>query len=103
MMLEGTATLHGHELTDENMLLLEPGLTEIELYVHAGARLLLLGGLPFESPILLWWNLVGRTQEELELAREQWVNQDPRFGSIPDYDGPRLEAPIFPARIRASK
>lgn len=103
MMLEGTATLHGHELTDENMLLLEPGLTEIELHVHAGARLLLLGGLPFESPILLWWNLVGRTQEELELAREQWVNQDPRFGSIPDYDGPRLEAPTFPARIRASK
>ena len=54
MMLEETATLHGHELTDENMLLLEPGLTEIELHVHAGARLLLLGGLPFESPILLW-------------------------------------------------
>ena len=50
------------------MLLLEPGLTEIELDVHAGARLLLLGGLPFESPILLWWNLVGRTQEELELV-----------------------------------
>ncbi len=85
MMLDGTATVHGHELNDENMLLLEPGLTEIQLDVHAGARLLLLGGLPFESPILLWWNLVGSTQEELELAREQWVNQDPRFGSIPDY------------------
>lgn len=103
MMLEGTATVHGHELNDENMLVLEPGLTEIQLDLHAGARLLLLGGLPFESPILLWWNLVGRTQEELSIAREQWVNQDPRFGSIPDYDGPRLEAPIFPARIRASK
>ena len=103
MMLEGTATVHGHELNDENMLVLEPGLTEIQLDLHAGARLLLLGGLPFESPILLWWNLVGRTQEELSIAREQWVNHDPRFGTIPDYDGPRLEAPTFPAKMRASK
>ena len=103
MMLEGTATVHGHELNDENMLVLEPGLTEIQLDLHAGARLLLLGGLPFESPILLWWNLVGRTQEELSIAREQWINHDPRFGTIPDYDGPRLEAPTFPAKMRASK
>ena len=64
---------------------------------------MLLGGEPFESAILLWWNFVGRTQEELQLAREQWVNQDERFGSIPDYDGPRLEAPVFPDKMKASK
>ncbi len=68
-----------------------------------GSRILLLGGQPFESPILLWWNFVGRTQEELSLARDQWINQDERFGNIADYPGPRLEAPTFPDKMRASR
>ena len=103
MALEGTAVIHGHELDDNNLVVLEPGLTEIEIQVQQGSRILLLGGEPFESPILLWWNFVGRTQEELKIAREQWVNADERFGFIADYDGPRLEAPVFPDRMRPSK
>lgn len=103
MALEGTAIINGHELDEDNLVVLERGLTEIEIQVHKDSRLLLLGGEPFESPILLWWNFVGRTQEELSIAREQWINGDARFGFIPDYDGPRLEAPIFPDKMRASK
>ncbi len=103
LALEGNAIINGHELTDDNMVVLEPGLNEIEIQLYEGSRLLLLGGEPFESPILLWWNLVGRTQEELKIAREQWINHDARFGTIPDYDGPRLEAPAFPDKMRPSK
>ncbi len=103
MALDGTAMVNGHELTEDNMVVLEPGLTEIEIQLHAGSRILLLGGQPFESPILLWWNFVGRTQEELSLARDQWINQDERFGNIADYPGPRLEAPTFPDKMRASR
>ena len=103
LALEGTATVQGHALDDNNMVVLEPGCTEIELELHQGSRLLWLGGEPFESPILLWWNLVGRTAEELSRAREQWVEQAPRFGTVPDYDGPRLEAPMFPDRMRPSR
>ncbi|WP_180118179.1 MULTISPECIES: pirin family protein [unclassified Acinetobacter] len=103
MALEGTASINGHELNEDNMVVLEPGLTQVKIDLHAGGRVLLLGGEPFESPILLWWNFVGRTQEELNIAREQWINQDERFGSIPDYDGPRLEAPAFPDKIRPSR
>ena len=103
MVLEGTATVNGHELNDDNMVVLEPGLTQVKVDIHAGSRVLLLGGEPFESPILLWWNFVGRSQEELRIAREQWINQDERFGSIPDYEGPRLEAPMFPDKMRPSR
>ncbi|WP_180081682.1 MULTISPECIES: pirin family protein [unclassified Acinetobacter] len=103
MALEGTATINGHELNDDNMVILEPGLSQVKVDIHAGSRILLLGGEPFESPILLWWNFVGRTQEELNTAREQWINHDERFGSIPDYEGPRLEAPAFPEKMRASR
>ena len=103
MALDGTAVVNGHELTEDNMVVLEPGLAEIEIQLHAGSRILLLGGEPFESPILLWWNFVGRTQEELSLARDQWINQDQRFGDIADYPGPRLEAPAFLDKMRASR
>ena len=103
MALEGTASINGHDLNEDNMVVLEPGLTQVKIDLHAGGRVLLLGGEPFESPILLWWNFVGRTQEELNIAREQWINQDERFGSIPDYDGPRLEAPAFPDKMRPSR
>jgi len=103
MVLEGTASINGHELNEDNMLILEPGLQQVNAEVHTGSRVLLIGGEPFESPILLWWNLVGRTTEELKIAREQWIEGHERFGSIPAYDGPRLEAPAFPDQMRASR
>lgn len=103
MALEGEATVNDHDLNSDNMVVIEPGISQIEVELPKGSRLLLIGGEPFESPILLWWNLVGRTQEELKAATEQWANQDARFGTIPDYDGPRLEAPAFPDKMRASK
>ena len=103
LALEGTANIHGHVLNDDNLIVLDTGLDEIELELYEGSRLLLIGGEPFESPILLWWNFVGRTQEELKIALDQWFNQDQRFGTIPDYVGRRLEAPVFPDKMKASK
>ena len=103
MALEADAIVRGHVSNGDNMVVPEPGISQIEVELPKGSRLLLIGGEPFESPILLWWNLVGRTQEELKTATEQWINQDARFGTIPDYDGPRLEAPAFPDKMRPSK
>lgn len=103
MVLHGQASAENEALNQDNLLVLQPGRDEIYLDIKAGTRILLLGGLPFESPILLWWNFVGRTQAEIELAREQWQAQDPRFGQIDNYHGERLEAPILSAKIRASR
>jgi redox-sensitive bicupin YhaK (pirin superfamily) len=63
MALEGTARVNGHELNADNMVVLETGLTEIEVEINSANRVLLIGGEPFESPILLWWNFVGRTMK----------------------------------------
>ena len=30
---------------------------------------MLLGGEPFEEELIMFWNLIGRTQEEIEQAR----------------------------------
>jgi len=101
--LEGAATVNGHTLNIQNMITLDVGLTEIELQIHAESRVLLLGGEPFESPILLWWNFVGRTQDEITKARDQWINEDERFGEISHYVGSRMKAPVLPDRMKASK
>lgn len=103
MALEGTASINGHHLDEDNMVILEPGLEHVEVEIHNHSRVLLLGGEPFESPILLWWNFVGRSYEEIKTARDQWLAQDPRFGSIPSYPGERLKAPELPDHMRPSR
>jgi redox-sensitive bicupin YhaK (pirin superfamily) len=68
------------------------------LELTADARVLLLGGLPFEEEIVMWWNFVARTHDEIEQARTQWnAGGDPRFGEVSHYPGPeRLSAPALP-------
>ncbi|MFF2327186.1 MULTISPECIES: pirin family protein [unclassified Streptomyces] len=62
----------------------------------AVARAVLLGGTPFEEQIVMWWNFIGRTHEDIEQAREDWENGD-RFGEVHGYDGDRLPAPELPS------
>jgi hypothetical protein len=55
---------------------------------------LLIGGPPFPETILMWWNFVARTPEEITRARADWEEQR-RFGEVKAYDGPRLSAPTL--------
>lgn len=59
------------------------------------ARTVLLGGPPFGEDLLMWWNFVGRTNEDIVRAREDWTNGT-RFGEVTGYDGSRLPAPELP-------
>lgn len=43
-----------------------------------------------------WWNFVGRTDEEIRQAREDWMTTT-RFGEVEGYDGAPLPAPEVPA------
>ena len=63
------------------------------------ARLLLLGGTPFEEEIVMWWNFVGRSHEEIVEFREAWETESARFGRVSGYAGTpqRLPAPAVPA------
>jgi redox-sensitive bicupin YhaK (pirin superfamily) len=69
----------------------------------APARAVLLGGPPFEEDIVMWWNFVGRSHEDIERAREEWMAGSDRFGEVQGYAGAvqHLPAPALPAvRIR---
>ncbi len=62
------------------------------------ARVVLLGGEPFGEEILMWWNFVGRSHDEIAGYREQWQAEAARFGAVEGYTGPvtRLPVPTLP-------
>jgi len=67
-----------------------------------GVRFLLLGGEPFEEQLVMWWNFIGRSHEEIVAARDSWQaaiasGGNDRFQLVPGYDGAALPAPPLPA------
>ncbi len=66
--------------------------SEVSLASRAGGRVLLVGGPPFPETILMWWNFVARTPQEISDARQDWEERR-RFGEVHAYEGPRLDAP----------
>ena len=67
------------------------------------ARVLLLGGAPFAEELVMWWNFVGRSHDDIVSYRQQWQDADERFGAVEGYQGAvtRLPAPPLPTtRLR---
>ncbi|WP_413760007.1 pirin family protein [Streptomyces sp. MMBL 11-3] len=63
------------------------------------ARTVLLGGPPFGEEIVMWWNFIGRSHEDIVKAREDWEASADRFGVIEDFPGGRLPAPALPNAV----
>jgi len=101
--LVGEARVCGEDVRAGQAIYLGTDRSRLDLDLTADARVLLLGGLPFEEEIVMWWNFVARSHEEIEQARLQWNSgDDPRFGEVSHYPGPeRLKAPELPnVRLR---
>jgi len=57
---------------------------------------MLLGGEPFNEPMVMWWNFIGRNHEEVEQKRGDWEAGSQRFTSFDDRIGGRILAPELP-------
>jgi redox-sensitive bicupin YhaK (pirin superfamily) len=95
LVMTGAAEIAGTPLTPGSLLYLGQGRSEVDLRSPGGSRLFLLGGEPFEEPLVMWWNFVGRSHEEIVEAREDW-QAGRRFGGVAGYDGDPLPAPEMP-------
>lgn len=60
------------------------------------ARVVVLGGVPFAEELVMWWNFVARSHDEIVDFRKQWQEHDDRFGAVVGYPGRRLPAPPLP-------
>ena len=74
-MLDGGLAVDGQELPAGPLGYLGAGRSDLTVQARPGTRFLLIGGEPFGEELLMWWNFVGRTHEEVEQAREDWEAQ----------------------------
>lgn len=114
----GSVTVGDLDVRRADLAYVPTGEAEIRLVAGAeGARLLVLGGPPFGESIVMWWNFVGRTHEEVVGFRAEWQAQitdasgavvddgrhvaPGRFGVVPDQPLKPIPAPVLPnARLK---
>src|SRR4051794_39891492 len=92
VVLEGALTIGGTTLTPGHLGYLGLDRDEIPLHAEEGTRALLLGGVPFPEPILMFWNFVARDRSEMETAWRDWNDDTGRFGRVTS-TLPRIPSP----------
>jgi redox-sensitive bicupin YhaK (pirin superfamily) len=114
----GTIHVNGLEVTQHHLAYVAPG-EPLELEADDVTHLLLLGGRPLGEEIVMWWNFVGRTHEDIVEARADWMSQitdnngtlqdsseiyDGRFGIVDGDHLPPIPAPAMPnARLKSRR
>ncbi len=88
--------INGQATAPGTLAYLRPGHAEITLDCDEPLRILLIGGEPFDEPLLMWWNFVARTRDEVESAAADWNAHSDKFGSVAT-ELERIEAPIPPS------
>jgi quercetin 2,3-dioxygenase len=97
----GSARVDGTVLRPGQLLYLAVGRDQAGVSAAAGSRLFVLGGVPLGERLLMWWNFVARTPEEITAAAAGW--REGRFAAVADYDGEPMPAPPLDAvRLRRS-
>jgi redox-sensitive bicupin YhaK (pirin superfamily) len=90
IVLRGAIDVAGGRLVPGHLGYLGKGRDEVAIRALEPTRALLLGGEPFEEPILMWWNFVARSRSEIDEAHAAWRDQDDRFGRV------RSSLPLIP-------
>ncbi|WP_349828971.1 pirin family protein [Brevibacterium litoralis] len=124
--VDGAAGTVEREITPDELAYLPPGARRLTLRAsdEAPVRAVLIGGAPFGEDIVMWWNFIGRTHEEIVEYRRAWMaeidrepssvpepggtyddgTEFPRFGTFPPDTPAALPAPTLPnVRIRPRK
>lgn len=73
--------------------------TTIRVSAKKGCRFMLIGGEPLQQKVLLWWNFVADSKEEIKQSIEDWNNHHPRFGKVKT-TLKRLVAPELPVGFK---
>ena len=100
----GDVAVDDETVERSHLAYLAPGARSIRLRAGGnGARVLLIGGEPFGERIVMWWNFIGRTHDEIVQYRTEWQadvvaggRDDGRFSLVRGYDGRPLPAPELP-------
>ena len=93
VVLAGAVSVETRRVEPGHLAYLGTGREECRFSSVDTARALLIGGIPFDEPVLMWWNFVARSRDEITAAYRQWTGGDDRFGRV-DSHLPRI--PVGP-------
>jgi redox-sensitive bicupin YhaK (pirin superfamily) len=88
LSIDATVQLDGETLAPDVLARLEPGADQLRMTATSDAatsrpaRVMLLGGVPFDERLVMWWNFVVRTHDEADQATEDWNADTGRFGGV---------------------
>jgi redox-sensitive bicupin YhaK (pirin superfamily) len=106
----GAVSVNGTDLAHRALAYVPVGSDSLQLTAgQDGARLILLGGVPLGESIVMWWNFIGRSHEEIVEFRRRYQAEmgfDPEdptdagkpklFGDFPPGQRDPLPAPVLP-------
>lgn len=95
----GRLMINGFETNESNLHYIPTGNSELEIQTEGEFRAILIGGVPFNEEIIMWWNFIGRTHDEIVQMREDWESKSSRFKVFEDQIGSRIPAPALPNLI----
>lgn len=105
MSLSGPIMVDAVPVTAGSLRYLPPGAEEVIVRAKPGSLLLIVGGEPFADDLLMWWNFVARSADEIEAYQQSWNEAaggfSARFGEVRGHNGAWISAPpLPPVRLR---
>ena len=83
----GAVNVDGVEIAAHSLAFIPAGPSSIVIHADVDSRVLVIGGEPLGESIVMWWNFIGRTHEEIMVFQRQW-NAENRAHSTDAADHP---------------
>lgn len=95
-VLGGEAVVDGVRIGKDQLLYFPKGSSQVEIRANNFTQILLIGGEPFPEKIVMWWNFIARSHQEIIEMRSAWQDGNDRFPTFVDSVGDRILAPELP-------
>jgi len=83
LVVDGEVEVAGTAVRAGQLAYVGVGHDELPLSAWGPARIMLLGGVPFPDRLVMWWNYVARSEDEVTDAHRAWADGDEqRFGPV---------------------
>jgi hypothetical protein len=82
IVADGAVFVDGVVVRPGALAYLDAGREECRFESRGPSRAMLIGGVPFDERLFMWWNFVARTQDEISDAWRAWATGDERFGRV---------------------
>jgi redox-sensitive bicupin YhaK (pirin superfamily) len=82
VVANGSVLASGTVVQPGQLAYLGAGRDECRFESKSPSRAMLIGGVPLDERLFMWWNFVARSQDEISNAWRAWASDDERFGRV---------------------